>query len=54
MEAEVELIDVRTNKRFKKFLTKNQFENLPDYLALPHEVNWRKANYKKLNKLLVG
>ena len=46
--VETFLINVITNERFKKFLTKKQFENLPIYICLPYEYNDRKKLLKEL------
>jgi len=46
-QAEVNLIDVRTGKEIKRFLTKKQFENLPIYLCLPYEYEDKKRLLKE-------
>ena len=47
--SEVNLIDVRTGKKIKRFLTKRQFENLPIHLCLPYEYEDRKKLLKETN-----
>ena len=46
-KTEVNLINVKTGEKIKKFLTKNEFENLPFYLCLPYEYNDRKKELEK-------
>jgi len=46
-KIEVDLIDVRTEEKIKKFITEKEFKNLPFYLCLPYEYEDRKKEYFK-------
>jgi hypothetical protein len=46
-KTEVNLINVKTGKEFKRFLTEKEFENLPFYICLPYEYESRKKEVLK-------
>jgi len=44
--VECDLVNVKNGKRFKRFLTKKQAENLPIHICLPYEYEDRKKLLK--------
>jgi len=46
-QVECELVNVITGKKYKKFMTKRQMENLPFHICLPYEAKDRLEEHLK-------